>query len=124
MEIEHIDADALDAVQAELGVDVEPLPSTLRIIQVLACRVMEVPCGLIAWRPYLDYMGCVGFCNRMESVHRHTSHCDTLRGLNVNVEALPAMLSWSGTALGLTAACPPACQKAMQSGLGEHPREH
>ena len=34
VEIEHIDADALDAVQAELGVAVEPLPATLRIIQV------------------------------------------------------------------------------------------
>ena len=33
MEIEHIDADALEAVQAELGVDVQPLPATLRIIQ-------------------------------------------------------------------------------------------
>ncbi len=33
VEIEHIDADALEAVQAELGVDVQPLPATLRIIQ-------------------------------------------------------------------------------------------
>ncbi|KAK9819561.1 hypothetical protein WJX81_003984 [Elliptochloris bilobata] len=33
VEIEHIDADALEAVQAELGVNVEPLPATLRIIQ-------------------------------------------------------------------------------------------
>lgn len=35
VEIEHIDADALDTVAAELGLDVEPTPSTLRLIQVL-----------------------------------------------------------------------------------------
>ena len=34
VEIEHIDADALVAVQRELGVDVEPTPGTLRLIQV------------------------------------------------------------------------------------------
>lgn len=36
VEIEHIDADALDTVAAELGLDVEPTPSTLRLIQVPA----------------------------------------------------------------------------------------
>ena len=36
VEIEHIDADALDSVAAELGLDVEPTPSTLRLIQVPA----------------------------------------------------------------------------------------
>ena len=35
VEIEHIDADALVAVQQELGVDVEPTPGTLRLIQVI-----------------------------------------------------------------------------------------
>lgn len=34
VEIEHIDADALDSVAAELGLAVEPTPSTLRLIQV------------------------------------------------------------------------------------------
>lgn len=33
VEIEHIDADALEAVSTQLGVDVQPTPSTLRIIQ-------------------------------------------------------------------------------------------
>lgn len=34
VEIEHIDADALDSVASDLGIDVEPTPSTLRLIQV------------------------------------------------------------------------------------------
>ena len=46
VEIEHIDADALDAVQAELGVAVEPLPATLRIIQV---KPFSSSKGLIWW---------------------------------------------------------------------------
>ena len=54
VEIEHIDADALEAVQAELGVDVEPLPATLRVIQVQPYRVTEGFCGLraghLSWR--------------------------------------------------------------------------
>ncbi len=33
VEIEHIDAGALEAVRAELGVAVEPTPGTLRVIQ-------------------------------------------------------------------------------------------
>ena len=33
VEIEHIDAEALEAVQRNLGVDVEPRPGTLRLIQ-------------------------------------------------------------------------------------------
>lgn len=34
VEIEHIDADALEEVARELDVDVEPTPATLRLIQV------------------------------------------------------------------------------------------
>lgn len=34
VEIEHIDADALEEVVQQLGVEVEPTPATLRIIQV------------------------------------------------------------------------------------------
>jgi phosphoribosylaminoimidazole carboxylase len=34
VEIEHIDAAALEQVERELGIDVEPTPSTLRLIQV------------------------------------------------------------------------------------------
>ena len=41
MEIEHIDVDTLDYVVLHQGVDVQPRPSTLRIIQVWACL-----CGL------------------------------------------------------------------------------
>ena len=37
MEIEHIDVDTLDYVVLHQGVDVQPRPSTLRIIQVQAC---------------------------------------------------------------------------------------
>lgn len=33
VEIEHINVDALEEVQAELGTDIQPTPSTLRIIQ-------------------------------------------------------------------------------------------
>lgn len=33
VEIEHVDVDTLDALASE-GVDVEPRPSTIRIIQV------------------------------------------------------------------------------------------
>jgi len=36
VEIEHIDAGALEAVRAELGVAVEPTPGTLRVIQARA----------------------------------------------------------------------------------------
>ena len=34
MEIEHIDAGALESVKEELNIDVEPTPATLRLIQV------------------------------------------------------------------------------------------
>ena len=34
MEIEHIDAKALEDVMQELSIDVEPTPATLRLIQV------------------------------------------------------------------------------------------
>lgn len=34
MEIEHVDVDSLDYVVLHQGVDVQPRPSTLRIIQV------------------------------------------------------------------------------------------
>lgn len=34
MEIEHIDAGALDSVKEEFNIDVEPTPATLRLIQV------------------------------------------------------------------------------------------
>ena len=34
VEIEHIDADAMQAVADAVGCDVEPTPSTLRTIQV------------------------------------------------------------------------------------------
>ena len=34
MEIEHIDAGALELVKEELNIDVEPTPATLRLIQV------------------------------------------------------------------------------------------
>ena len=34
MEIEHIDAGALESVKEELNIDVEPTPGTLRLIQV------------------------------------------------------------------------------------------
>ena len=34
MEIEHIDAKALENVMRDLNVDVEPIPATLRLIQV------------------------------------------------------------------------------------------
>lgn len=49
MEIEHIDADALEAVQAELGIAVEPQPATLRIIQarVLKRSVIRFMVGFI-----------------------------------------------------------------------------
>lgn len=36
VEIEHVDADALEAVVNDLGVDVQPSPRTLRIIQVIS----------------------------------------------------------------------------------------
>ena len=39
VEIEHVDVDALEAVQQELGVDVEPTPGTLRLIQACALCV-------------------------------------------------------------------------------------
>jgi len=34
VEIEHIDASALEEVMQEFGIDVEPTPATLRLIQV------------------------------------------------------------------------------------------
>jgi hypothetical protein len=34
VEIEHIDAGALESVKEELSIDVEPTPATLRLIQV------------------------------------------------------------------------------------------
>ena len=34
VEIEHIDAKALEDVMQDLGIDVEPTPATLRLIQV------------------------------------------------------------------------------------------
>ena len=34
MEIEHIDAGALESVKEEFNIDVEPTPATLRLIQV------------------------------------------------------------------------------------------
>jgi len=39
VEIEHIDADALEAVHRDLGLDVEPTPAMLRLIQA---RHMDV----------------------------------------------------------------------------------
>jgi phosphoribosylaminoimidazole carboxylase len=41
VEIEHVDADALAAVQRELGVDVEPTPGTLRLIQVRRAAIEQ-----------------------------------------------------------------------------------
>ena len=41
VEIEHVDADALEAVGLELDIDVEPTPHTLRLIQV----------KLVSWGP-------------------------------------------------------------------------
>lgn len=38
VEIEHIDASALENVMRDLGVDVEPTPATLRLIQVCPIR--------------------------------------------------------------------------------------
>lgn len=38
VEIEHIDADALEAAAKASGVDVEPTPGTVRTIQVRALR--------------------------------------------------------------------------------------
>lgn len=38
-EIEHIDADAVEAAAAASGLDMEPLPATIRIIQVGARAV-------------------------------------------------------------------------------------
>ena len=43
VEIEHVDADALEAVGLELDIDVEPTPHTLRLIQV----------KLVSWGPVL-----------------------------------------------------------------------
>lgn len=40
-EIEHVDVDAIEAATREAGVDCEPTPSTIRIIQVRV-RAMEV----------------------------------------------------------------------------------
>lgn len=38
VEIEHVDAQALESVQKDLGIDVEPIPRTLRVIQVTKLR--------------------------------------------------------------------------------------
>lgn len=38
VEIEHIDADALEAAAKASGVDVEPTPATVRVIQARAAR--------------------------------------------------------------------------------------
>lgn len=55
VEIEHIDADALDSVASELGLDVEPTPSTLRLIQVLHLPNRHI-CS--SSQPSLAYMIC------------------------------------------------------------------
>lgn len=62
VEIEHIDADALVAVQQELGVDVEPTPGTLRLIQVSVPKEPEALEEMIKPSPprslpHLDWTG-------------------------------------------------------------------
>ena len=42
MEIEHVDVDSLDYVVLHQGVDVQPRPSTLRIIQVASPNWAEL----------------------------------------------------------------------------------
>ncbi|CAL8469156.1 g8697 [Coccomyxa elongata] len=54
VEIEHIDADALDTVAADLGLDVEPTPSTLRLIQD---KLVQKRHFQAAGVPVADFMG-------------------------------------------------------------------
>ena len=50
MEIEHVDVDSLDYVVLHQGVDVQPRPSTLRIIQVLdPTRPGKKKSHLVSW---------------------------------------------------------------------------
>jgi phosphoribosylaminoimidazole carboxylase len=59
VEIEHIDADALEAVSRQLGIDVEPTPSTVRTIQDKYAQKVHfqaagVPLGAFADAPNKD----------------------------------------------------------------------
>jgi phosphoribosylaminoimidazole carboxylase len=47
VEIEHINADAMEAAGQVSGVDVEPTPSTLRIIQVRGRAPLGSCCGAV-----------------------------------------------------------------------------
>lgn len=43
-EIEHIDADAVEAASKALGIEMEPTPQTIRVIQVLKQHVHVLFC--------------------------------------------------------------------------------
>jgi hypothetical protein len=54
VEIEHIDADALEAVSRQLGIDVEPTPATVRTIQDKYAQKVHFQAAGVPLGPFAD----------------------------------------------------------------------
>lgn len=62
VEIEHINVDALEEVQQELGVEIQPTPSTLRTIQDKFIQKQHFQANGVAVTDYVDIPDEVLLC--------------------------------------------------------------